>query len=137
MSETGITTMASSQPQQRRKAFKKLLGLAQRCSGKGRVKLVKGAPNWFIHALIRGCSLYTRGLIPLKKAAQRKLKPYRKEVKYLSGCRSSKKARKKLVQHGGVFPALIPLLAMAGKAIAGAAIGFAAKKAMQKAASRK
>ena len=89
------------------KDFNKLIRLIQRASKRGRIHLLKRAPDWFIRALVRLGDLYISGRL----AKTRKLDRYRSEMQALSKCRSNlSSARKRLSQRGGL---LLPLLALA------------------------
>ena len=111
-------------------AFKKLIRLGKRCSKRGRTKLVQRAPDWFIRALIRVGDLYSKGRLSAQKT--RKLNRYRTEMEALAKCRNMKSARKRLVQRGGFLPFLLPIAAVIGKALLGAAAGAAGTAIIRK-----
>ena len=110
--------------------FKKLIRLARRCSKRGRTLLVKRSPNWFIRALIRMGSMYTKGRLSAQK--MRKLNRYRREMEALAKSRNMETARKRLVQRGGFLPFLLPIAAVIGKALLGAAAGAAGTAIIRK-----
>ena len=115
---------------QRTKQFKKLIRLAQHASKRGRIHLMRRAPNWFIRALVRLGSLYANG--QLSPAKMRKLKRYRSDMHALARCRNNMHAaRTKLIQRGGLLP-LLPIAALIGKALLGAAAGAAGSAIIRK-----
>lgn len=126
--------------QQRRKEFLRLLRLAKRCSPRMRVELVNRAPDWFIRALLRASILYTRGKLHNKSkkqstvALKRRLGRYNKQMKALAGSRKLRDARLVLNQHGGLLPALIPLVTALPKIMMGVAASALASKLASKAA---
>ena len=88
---------------------------------------MKRAPDWFIRELIRVGAMYVNGR--LSSAHARRLKRYRHDMQSLARCRSTRSARKTLIQRGGLLPLLLPII---GKILLGAAVGAAGSAIIRK-----
>ena len=108
------------------KALKRLIHLARRCSKRGRAKLIKGAPDWFIRSIMKTAALHRAGKVGKGKKTKQRLGRFCKDLNALAQYKTVNEARRRLVQRGGILPALVPLLIAAGKGIAAAAAGAAA-----------
>ena len=96
---------------------------------KTRVAIIRAAPDDFIKTLIEVILNFLRGNITLHQNKLGKLRKRKLQLRRLADYRGKsgiKKARKELIQRGGILPFLLPIIAAAG-GLAAAAPAIARK----------
>lgn len=125
---------------------KELLQVLRTATPKLRAAIIKNSDNQTVKALVEIVVNLLKGNIPLTNKQKSNLEKYRNKLRQVYrtcyNCKKQKisninKGRKLIIQTGGFFPAIIPILApLIAKAaiggVIGAASGYATKKLIEK-----
>ena len=85
-----------------------------------RKKFIDHAPDSFVNCCSELCMNYCDGRIDCTPAQKTRLTQYKRELRALAKKKTSLRARRKILQHGGILPALaLPIISVIGGLIPG------------------